>query len=438
MVTQRFPVLWARLFRATLGAMFLLGFGAIASPQAEARSSGQVLLIHDAGTGHNVLYGTTVDDGAYLNGTVYSYDLTTAAFTVLCSFGASVNDGTVPNGGVITDGNGNFYGTTRTGGSYGHPPPQSGGMGGGYGTIFQVTKSGVKTILYSFPTQAAGYPCGKLLLRTINGVNVLIGTASGSLPTATYGLGSVFKVNADGTGFTTLHTFAGLPNDGAQPYGELAYGSGYYYGVTSRGGNDIVHGAGSGYSDSGTAFRLSATAPYQLTLIHSMNSDAGNVGFYTTEGPDPLAGVSIDSSGTIYGTCQGSAFGHWGGVWKITNPSSTAVFSVLVPFGGYAQNMCHAAHPWCTPFVDGSGNIWGTTYGGSSGGSNTTSPGSLWRTSPNGGLTVLFNFDSPGINDGGALDGGVQVDSSGNVYGTAGSLFQYSPTGVYTKLHSFS
>ena len=52
--------------------------------------------------------------------------------------------------------------------------------------------------------------------------------------------GTVFQMAPDGSGFTNLHSFAGFPNDGANPYAGLIQGpDGTLYGTTLSGGNSF-------------------------------------------------------------------------------------------------------------------------------------------------------------------------------------------------------
>jgi uncharacterized repeat protein (TIGR03803 family) len=94
--------------------------------------------------------------------------------------------------------------------------------------------------------------------------NTLYGTtyAGGSLRS-----GTVFTVNTDGTGFTTLYTFTALPDtggppytnsDGAYPWAGLILSGNTLYGTASQGGN----------LGAGTVFSLSLPPP-QLTITHS-------------------------------------------------------------------------------------------------------------------------------------------------------------------------
>ena len=90
------------------------------------------------------LYGTTLLGGANEQGTVYRLSPAGTLMTLL-SFGprpsgefSSNSDGAEPETGLVQGSDGNFYGTTITGGTSGN------------GTVFQITPAGVLTTLYSF------------------------------------------------------------------------------------------------------------------------------------------------------------------------------------------------------------------------------------------------------------------------------------------------
>jgi uncharacterized repeat protein (TIGR03803 family) len=82
-------------------------------------------------------YGTTAGGGTNGSGTVFKIS-TSGTLTNLYSFTGG-DDGQNPQAGLVRGSDGNFYGTT-----------QSGGTNGGGGTIFKITTKGMLTILYSF------------------------------------------------------------------------------------------------------------------------------------------------------------------------------------------------------------------------------------------------------------------------------------------------
>ena len=91
-------------------------------------------------------YGTTFFGGRYGNGTVFKIT-GGGMFTSLYSF-TNGNDGAIPQAGLVRGSDGNFYGTTS-----------SGGTNGGYGTVFEVGTNGTFTSLYSFTGGIAGDAC---------------------------------------------------------------------------------------------------------------------------------------------------------------------------------------------------------------------------------------------------------------------------------------
>lgn len=96
------------------------------------------------------IYGVTTFGGSGESGTVYR--ITPAGVeTILHSF--SGPDGQEPAAGLMQTSDGNFYGTTEGGGAH------------KVGTIFKLTPEGVETVLYSFTGSTAdgGYPLAALL-----------------------------------------------------------------------------------------------------------------------------------------------------------------------------------------------------------------------------------------------------------------------------------
>jgi len=214
-------------------------------------------------SGHR-LYGAASDGGSAGNGTVWAVNTDGTGFTNLHNFTAvsgplgTNSDGQYPNGGLILSGN-TLYGTAYYGGST-----------GGNGTVFKLNTDGTGfTTLHSFspgtanphgtPTSSdGGLPFAGLILSG----NTLYGTAffGGSS-----GNGVVFKVNTDGSGFTTLYNFSAFildsslgvytNSDGGNPGCPLILSGNTLYGTAEMGGT----------WGNGTVFSLTLPAP-QLTL----------------------------------------------------------------------------------------------------------------------------------------------------------------------------
>lgn len=158
-------------------------------------------------------------------------------YNVIHQFASSSSDGPFPDGGLVKDAAGNFYGNTQMGGAYGH------------GTIFKFSFTGgqwVETILYDFPNCVqACFPTGTM---AIDKAGNLYGTTLGGVFNQTCGgftCGEVFEMARQGNGlwkFTLLHKFVGT--DGNTPLGVILDGKGNLFGTTKNGG---TYGAGTAF-----------------------------------------------------------------------------------------------------------------------------------------------------------------------------------------------
>ncbi len=211
-------------------------------------------------------YGTTPLGGAHFKGTVFKIDAA-GSLTTLHSFSGSPGDGAVPVAGLVQGTDGNFYGTTASGGELFQ------------GTVFRITPAGALTVLHSF----SGYP-GQGAVPFAGLVQGSDGNFYGT--TALGGAhfkGTVFKIDAAGS-LTTLHSFSGSPGEGANPVAGLVQGSdGNFYGTTALGGTHFK----------GTVFNIDATG--NLTTLHSFSGSP-------SEGALPFAGLVQGSDGNFYGT----------------------------------------------------------------------------------------------------------------------------------------
>jgi len=236
-------------------------------------------------------YGTTFEGGTDNDGTVF--ELTPSGTeTVLHSFTGG-SDGSNPLAGLIMDKKGNLYGTTTEGG----PDGYSGG------TVFEVTPSGIKTVLYTFTGGSdGGNPIGGLLA---DGVGNLYGTASTG---GSDGNGTVYRI-APGGSETTLHTFTGGSDGGSPRAALIADAAGNLYGTTYAGGS-------SGY---GVVFEITPNGTE--TVLHS---------FIGSDGANPEADLILDGAGDFYSTTYAGGTGDYGTIFKLApNGTETVLYSML-------------------------------------------------------------------------------------------------------------
>ena len=126
-------------------------------------------------------YGTTSAGGTYGIGTVFRIT-PSGALTTLHSFTGS--DGANPEAALVQSADGSFYGTTNAGGPSGH--------GNGYGTVFRITPTGVLTTIHSFAGSDGFSPQASLIQGSDGN---LYGTTSAG---GDKGIGTVFKITPGG------------------------------------------------------------------------------------------------------------------------------------------------------------------------------------------------------------------------------------------------
>jgi uncharacterized repeat protein (TIGR03803 family) len=308
-------------------------------------------------------YGTTQTGGANQVGVVFRIT-PQGTLTALHSFCAQPNctDGSGPRGGLVLGRDGNFYGTTVKGGTENL-------SGGGNGTIFKITPAGTLTVLHSF--------CGAACSEGVNPYSRLVESTGGTffgttLSGGVYGLGTVYKITLQGV-FSTIYNFCAVTGcpDGASPILGLIQGSdGKLYGLT--------------YAEMDPSTLFSITTTGKLTTLHTF--------------------------------CPGGA------------PCTDGTF----PAGELVQG------------VDG--NFFGVNHSDGSG-----NGGTIYEITPEGQLTVPYSFCGKGkCPDGNLPSGGLALATDGNFYGTAGlggicftgapgcgTLFQMTPDGAFTLLYTF-
>jgi uncharacterized repeat protein (TIGR03803 family) len=163
-------------------------------------------------------YGTTPIGGNPGSGVFY--ELTASGtYKVLYNFcqDQTCSDGSVPNT-ITEDANGNFFGSSSSGGSK------------GYGDIFEITAGNQFIVLHNFDF-FHGHPLEQLTLA--NDGNLYTTTQGDAIGTNG---GTILKVTPTGT-VTSLYTFGVGNCDGADPSSLLFQGTdGRFYGTTVYGG----------------------------------------------------------------------------------------------------------------------------------------------------------------------------------------------------------
>jgi len=250
-------------------------------------------------------YGTTASGGANLDvatktggGTVFEIT-PSGTLTTLYSFCAQSEcaDGASPNGGLIQAADGNFYGTTSSGGT--NSP------NGGYGTVFQIAPSGRLTTLYSFCAQSGctdGYGPAAGVIQATDG-NFYGTTVWGG---AGYG-GTIFTITPSGT-LTTLHSFVGTDGNGPNE-GLIQATNGTFYGTTASGGQgDRGFGPGTVFSLSVGLSPFVETQPAYGKVgaqVRILGTDLTGAAGVTFDGA--AAGFEVVSSSEIVTTVPGGA-----------------------------------------------------------------------------------------------------------------------------------
>jgi uncharacterized repeat protein (TIGR03803 family) len=297
------------------------------------------------------------------------------------------------------------------------------------------------TVIYNFCTSdfntcpAGDYPVS--LTQATDGNLYGVTTYGGDSETTTicgnysvFGCGTAFKITLNGA-LTTIHRFCTQPLclNGLFPSPLIQAADGDFYGTTEAGGTH----------SSGTIFKIDSSGG--LTTVHNF------CGLYTCAGGRPTTAYPLiqAADGDLYGTAGGTSFG--GIVFRLS-PSGhvTTVYSFC------SQADCaDGEDPSASLIQAPNGDFFGTTsYGGSHGG------GTVFKLSPNGQLTTLYNFCSQAN----CVDGSFPAQAffqgiDGNFYGITtlgglresqcngtlgkgcGTIFKITPGGDFTSLQSF-
>jgi uncharacterized repeat protein (TIGR03803 family) len=364
------------------------------------------------------IYGTTNGGGQYCQsdggcGTVYELSpavgggWTETILYNFCSVGITCLDGSAPYAGLIMDGDGNLYGTTSYGGTESFS-----------GTVFRLspptsgTGSWTETVLWNFAKatdNGDGPGFGKL---NMDAAGNIYGTAAGG---GAKNLGVVFELSPQGDGtfsFSILHSFSGADGYGPQ-YGVSFDSAGNLYGTTEHGGL----GAPNCIEGCGVVYQLSpVNGIWQETVLYKFN---GVVGQY------PVSPISIDQSGSLYGTfleggVGGCFFGTCGGVFKLAPQAGGSSKKYAFYFNGGSAG----GEPWSGVVLGGSDTVYGSV--------GTIGLGNVYMLQ-GAHETILYSFcPLPNCADGQSPSYGNLVRRGGALYGSTYLGGQYGVGVVYS------
>ncbi len=333
------------------------------------------------------LYGMANSGGTNGFGTIFKVGTDGGGFTLLHTFANGAADGKAPSGSLLIS-DSTIYGTT------------SGGGANGWGTVFRMNTNGTGYAnLHSFAnlTTDGRSPYGSVTLAgaTLYGMTGFGGSGSGNV-------GTVFKVNTDGTGFALLHSFGGGATDGSQPfYGGLVLSGATLYGMTQFGGP----------ANGGTIFKLNTNGT-GFGILHSFTGGAN-------DGSKPYDSLTISNS-TLYGMTYYGGSNDLGVVFRMNLDGSG--YTNLHSFAGGAND---GSRPVRSLSLSGS-TLYGTTpYGGKN------AAGVAFQINTNGsGFSVLHSFAGAPA-DGSSPQGGLTV-AGAVLYGTTYSGGNYFNGAVYS------
>lgn len=331
-------------------------------------------------------------------------------YKLLYTFCSEANcaDGSLPDGPLIGDASGNFYGITESGGAAGN------------GTVFSLVFNGRnyrQHVLYSFCSQPGctdGSTPGHNLILDSAG-NLYGVTVSGG----EHGVGSAFEIEVNAKRskgkLHQLYSFCSqaMCADGENASGGLTYqgaasgapydGTAPLYGVTATGG-------------------IGAGVAYQLTFVQGKTKRKAKV-LYTfcsqaqcSDGNSP-SNVISDASGNLFGVTYFGGADDRGALFELSPSGKQFAQSVVYSFC-QLSNCADGGNPTGTPTFDAAGNILGTTaYGGAH------NAGAIYQVIPTGENStesVLHSFCSEaGCADGMDPEGGVVIGANGVVFGAA-------------------
>ncbi len=341
--------------------------------------------------------------------------------TTLYSFTGG-SDGGWPNGPLVMDASGNYYGTTTWTGN-----------GLGSGTVFKF-RAGHLTTLFTFNGGDGAHSTAGVVLD--KGGNLYGTTQNGGDSNS----GVVFRLDAK-RNETVLHYFTGNP-DGYWPWGAvLRDAKDNLFGTTVYGGADPCFDN----IDCGTVFEIDEKG--QESILYNF---AGS-----PDGFEPTSALISDATGNLYGTatkggknCFGAPIYGCGIIYKLTPDSG----------GNWTETILHnfsqgkdGWQPVASALIqDDKGSFYGVASleGNSDPACGSNGCGVIYKLTADGQYTVLYRFKAAKTYKDGLFPfGQLLLDKQGDLYGTAGGgigprggygiIYKLSKAGKMTVLHRF-
>lgn len=368
------------------------------------------------------LYATTNSGGDAFLGTVVEFvpDGRKWTYKRLYSFCAQAEcaDGFGPQARLIVDTAGNLYGTTFAGGAGGggvifELMPDAARQNWTYKILYTFCLDHGFCLDGTQPAWAGLTYAGAVAGLPYDGVSPLYGSTSGGGRGGTKssaGVGTVFTLTPAAHGkwkHKLIYNFCSDSDkarcdDGGPSFTPAMDAEGGLYGTASGGTNFA-----------GVVFALApATGKRKQSLLHTFGASGSG------DGNSPGAGVMLDGSGTVFGTTSYGGendtdyYGAGGGTLYAVGGS----YGILHSF--CAQTACaDGEYPSGSLTVDSSGTVFGTT---TSGGNthNGSGGGVVFRRDADGTFTVLHDFCSlANCADGVNPTDGVILAPSGKLYG---------------------
>lgn len=277
---------------------------------------------------NGALYGTAAGGGTNTGGAIFTIAKDGSNFLVIHNFDPGSGDGAAPVSGLLAGADGMLYGTCSKGGTT------------NLGTVFRISADGtVYGVIHSFLGQTNGgdgSSPGASLTQGLDG-DVYGTTQAGG----NNNLGTLFKLNTDGSIYSILHHFSGSPNDGRVPLGNVAQGpDGLLYGTTEYGGANNV----------GTIFRVD-TNGNNYAVLRSFSTAAG--------GYEPLGGLTLGTDGAVYGCTRYGGPNDSGVAFRLSVTDNS--YTELHEFLGVAGD---GAQPFAPIMQASDGGWYGSTYYG--------------------------------------------------------------------------